>query len=97
MLLPALKEDIDKLNGAESFAYQMKGMCDDEQMKDKLTEDQKTQIKKDADAILEATKAKDVTKATSLQESLQKYVQDISLPEAYWLDIHSHSVRMICQ
>lgn len=72
------KDDIDKLNGAESFAYQMKGMCDDEQMKDKLTEDQKTQIKKDADAILEATKAKDVTKATSLQESLQKYVQDIS-------------------
>lgn len=72
------KEDVDKLNGAESFAYQMKSMCDDEQMKDKLTEDQKTQIKKDADAILEATKAKDVTKATSLQESLQKYVQDIS-------------------
>ena len=72
------KEDVDKLNGAESFAYQMKGMCDDEQMKDKLTEDQKTQIKKDADEILEATKAKDVTKATSLQESLQKYVQDIS-------------------
>ena len=72
------KEDVDKLNGAESFAYQMKGMCDDEQMKDKLTEDQKTQIKKDADEILEATKAKDVTKATTLQENLQKYMQDIS-------------------
>jgi len=72
------KEEVDKLNGAESFAYQMKNMCDDEQMKDKLTEDQKTQINKDADEILEAVKAKDLTKATNLQESLQKYVQDIS-------------------
>ena len=53
-------------------------MCDDEQMKDKLSEEQKTEIKKQADEILEATKAKDATKAESLQESLQKYVQDIS-------------------
>ena len=72
------KAEVDKLNGAESFAYQMKNMCDDEQMKDKLSEDQKTEIKKQADEILEATKAKDATKAGSLQESLQKYVQDIS-------------------
>lgn len=72
------KAEVDKLNGAESFAYQMKNMCDDEQMKDKLSEDQKTEIKKQADEILEATKAKDTTKAGSLQESLQKYVQDIS-------------------
>lgn len=72
------KEEVDKLNGAESFAYQMKNMCDDEQMKDKLTEEQKTQIKKDSDEILEAVKAKDVNKATTLQESLQKYMQDIS-------------------
>ena len=72
------KAEVDKLNGAESFAYQMKNMCDDEQMKDKLSEEQKTEIKKQADEILEATKAKDATKAESLQESLQKYVQDIS-------------------
>ena len=72
------KAEVDKLNGAESFAYQMKNMCDDEQMKDKLSEEQKTEIKKQADEILEATKAKDTTKAESLQESLQKYVQDIS-------------------
>ena len=72
------KADVDTLNGAESFAYQMKSMTDDEQMKDKLTEDQKTEIKKQADELLEATKVKDVTKATSLKESLEKYVQDIS-------------------
>lgn len=72
------KADVDTLNGAESFAYQMKSMTDDEQMKDKLTEDQKTEIKKQADELLEATKTKDVTKATSLKESLEKYVQDIS-------------------
>ena len=56
----------------------MKGMTEDEQMKDKLTEEQKTEIKKQADELLEATKSKDVTKATSLKESLEKYVQDIS-------------------
>ena len=72
------KADVDKLNGAEAFAYQMKGLTEDEQMKDKLTEDQKSEITKQADEILEATKAKDVTKASTLQESLQKYVQDIS-------------------
>ena len=72
------KADVDTLNGAESFAYQMKGMTEDEQMKDKLTEEQKTEIKKQADELLEATKSKDVTKATSLKESLEKYVQDIS-------------------
>ena len=35
-------------------------------------------VKKQADELLEATKTKDVTKATSLKESLEKYVQDIS-------------------
>jgi len=72
------KAEVDKLNGAESFAYQMKNMCDDEQMKDKLTEGQKTEIKKQADEILEAVKAKNADKADALQETLQKYVQDIS-------------------
>lgn len=72
------RQEINTLNSAESFAYQMKNMTEDEQMKDKLSEEQKTEIKKQADEILEATKAKDATKAESLQESLQKYVQDIS-------------------
>ena len=72
------KAEVDKLNSAESFAYQMKNMTEDEQMKDKLTDDQKIEIKKQADEILEATKAKDATKAGTLQETLQKYVQDIS-------------------
>ena len=72
------RQEINTLNASESFAYQMKNMTEDEQMKDKLSEEQKTEIKKQADEILEATKAKDATKAESLQESLQKYVQDIS-------------------
>lgn len=72
------KAEVDKLNGAESFAYQMKNMCDDEQMKDKLTEDQKAEIKKQADEILAAVQTKDADKANTLQETLQKYVQDIS-------------------
>ena len=72
------RQEVNSLNEAESFAYQMKNLTEDEQTKDKLTEEQKTEIKKQADELLEATKSKDVTKATSLKESLEKYVQDIS-------------------
>ena len=72
------KAEVDKLNGAESFAYQMKNMTEDEQMKDKLTDVQKTEINKKADAILEAVKSKESNKAESLKSELEKYVQDIS-------------------
>ncbi len=72
------KAEVDKLNDAESFAYQMKNMCDDEQMKDKFANEQKKFIVEKADAILEAVKSKESSKAESLKSELEKYVQDIS-------------------
>lgn len=72
------KEEIDKLNQAESFAYQMKNMTEDEQMKDKFTDEQKKFITEKADAILEAIKSKESSKAETLKNELEKYVQDIS-------------------
>lgn len=72
------RQEINTLNVSESFAYQMKNMTEDEQMKDKLTEDQKKFIVEKANAILDAVKAKESNKADSLKSELEKYVQDIS-------------------
>ena len=72
------RQEINTLNASESFAYQMKNMCDDEQMKDKFTDEQKQFITEKADAILEAVKSKESSKAETLKNELEKYVQDIS-------------------
>jgi len=72
------KAEVDKLNQAEGFAYQMKSMLDDEQTKDKFTEDQKKTVTEKADAILEAVKEKNVEKAEELRKDLETYFQPIA-------------------
>ena len=72
------KVEVDKLNQAESFAYQMKNFVEDEQTKDKFTAEQKEYITKHADELIDVVKTKDLQKVEELQKSLEKYVQDIS-------------------
>jgi len=72
------KEEVDKLNNAESFAYQMKNLLDDEQTKDKFTADQKDYITKHSDDLLTAVKEKNISKAEEIKSELEKYMQDIS-------------------
>lgn len=72
------KAEVDKLNQAESFAYQMKNFVEDEQTKDKFTAEQKEYITKHADELIDVVKTKDLQKVEELQKSLEKYVQDIS-------------------
>ena len=72
------KAEVDKLNQAESFAYQMKNFAEDEQTKDKFTAEQKEYITKHADELIDVVKTKDLQKVEELQKSLEKYVQDIS-------------------
>ena len=72
------RQEINVLNVSESFAYQMKNMTEDEQMKNKLTDEQKKFITEKADAILDAVKSKESDKADSLKSELEKYVQNIS-------------------
>ena len=72
------KAEVDKLNQAESFAYQMKNFVEDEQTKDKFTVEQKEYITKHADELIDVVKTKDLQKVEELQKSLEKYVQDIS-------------------
>ena len=72
------KAEVDKLNQAESFAYQMKNFVEDEQTKDKFTSEQKEYVIKHADELIDVVKTKDLQKVEELQKSLEKYVQDIS-------------------
>lgn len=72
------KAEIDELNGAESFAYQMKKMTEDDDMKDKFTDEQKTAVNEKADAIIDAVKSKDVTKVKELRTDLENYFQPIA-------------------
>ena len=72
------KVEVDKLNQAESFAYQMKNFVEDEQTKDKFTAEQKEYITKHADELIDVVKTKDLQKVEELQKSLEKYIQDIS-------------------
>lgn len=72
------KAEVDKLNQAESFAYQMKNFTEDEQMKDKFTEDQKKSINEKADALLESVKAKNLSDVEVKQKDLEDYFRPIS-------------------
>lgn len=72
------KSEVDKLNQAESFAYQMKNFTEDEQMKDKFTEDQKKSINEKADALLESVKTKDLSDVEAKQKDLEEYFRPIS-------------------
>ncbi len=68
------KKNKDKLDKIESYATEIIAKCDAE-MKDKLTEEQKAQIKSDAEAILKLTNAKDVIKAEKLKNELSKKLE----------------------
>lgn len=72
------KAEVDKLNQAESFAYQMKNFTEDEQMKDKFTDDQKKSINEKADALLESVKAKNLSDVEAKQKDLEEYFRPIS-------------------
>jgi molecular chaperone DnaK len=72
------RKEVNSLNEAESFAYQMKGLVEDEQMKDKFTDEQKKTINEKADIILNAVKEKDLNNATSTRKDLEDYFKPIS-------------------
>jgi molecular chaperone DnaK len=72
------RQEINSLNEDESFAYQMKNLTEDEQMKDKLSDEQKKSINEKADVILDAVKNKDLEKANSSKKDLEEYFRPIS-------------------
>lgn len=64
------KAEVDKLNSIEGYAYSVKNSIEDETFAKTLTEEQKTNLTEKIDAVLEATKAKDVNKAEEAQKAL---------------------------
>ena len=72
------RQDINTLNEAESFAYQMKSLTEDEQMKDKFTDDQKKTINEKAEVVLNAVKDKNIDNATAAKKDLEDYIRPIS-------------------
>lgn len=72
------KEESDKINGAEQFAYAMRKSFDDENLKDKVTEDEKNDINTKVDALLEAVNAKNLNDIDSKKADLEAAVKKVS-------------------
>ena len=66
------KEEIDKLNNCEHYAYAIRNVLDDESLKDKITDDQRKQLSEGVENILAAVKDKDLSKAETAQKELEK-------------------------
>lgn len=65
------KEEIDKLNAAEQYAYSVQKYIDDETTGKSVPDDKKETLKKKIDEVLEAAKAKKVTEAETLKNELE--------------------------
>lgn len=65
------KAEVDKLNGAESYAYQVRNTLDEENFKDKFTEEQKKTLTEKVEAVLAAVSAKNTAKAEEAKKELE--------------------------
>jgi molecular chaperone DnaK len=72
------KEEIDKLNAAEGYAYQIRNLLSDESLKDKFTEEQKKGLQEKVDAVIEAVKEKDLQKTEAARTELESMWQPIA-------------------
>lgn len=71
------KEEIDKLNGAEQYAYQIKKSIEDENFSKIISEDDKKSLNEKADALLEATKTKNLKDVETRQAELESIFKPI--------------------
>lgn len=72
------KEEIDKLNAAEGYAYQIRNLLSDESLKGKFTEEQKKGLQEKVDAVIEAVKEKDLQKTETARTELENMWQPIA-------------------
>ena len=71
------KEEVDKLNNCEQYAYSVQKTIEDENMSKLIDETTKTQLKEKADKVLEFTKARNVNEAETAREELEKIFKPI--------------------
>lgn len=66
------QEDISAINEASSFAFSVGGVLSDDSAKDKISEAEKSDIRKAVKDVEEAVKENDAEKAKSAKEALEK-------------------------
>jgi len=71
------KAEIDEINKIESFAFQVKNTLEGEQFKDKITEDEKSEIKPLLDELNEKIKTRNLDEMKTAKENLEKVFQPI--------------------
>lgn len=71
------KEEVDKLNGAEQYAYQIKKSIEDENFSKIISEDDKKSLNEKVDALLEATKTKNLKDVEVKQAELESVFKPI--------------------
>lgn len=70
-------KEIEELNQMESFAFQVKNTLDGEQFKEKITDDQRAEIKPLLDELEEKLKTRDLEQIRPAKENLEKTFQPI--------------------
>jgi molecular chaperone DnaK len=70
-------KEIEELNQMETFAFQVKNTLDGEQFKEKITEDQRNEIKPLLDELEEKLKTRDLEQIRPAKENLEKVFQPI--------------------
>ena len=71
------KEEVDKLNNCEQYAYSVQKTIEDENMSKLIDESTKTELKEKVDKVLELTKARNVSEAETAREELEKVFKPI--------------------
>ncbi|MBQ3415850.1 MAG: molecular chaperone DnaK [Clostridia bacterium] len=70
-------QEINELNQMETFAFSVKNTLDNEQFKDKITEDQRNEIKPLLDELEEKLKTRNLDEIRPAKENLEKVFQPI--------------------
>lgn len=70
-------KEIEELNQMESFAFQVKNTLDSEQFKEKITDEQRAEIKPLLDELEEKLKTRDLEQIRPAKENLEKTFQPI--------------------
>ena len=71
------KEEIDKLNNCEQYAYSVQKTIEDENMSKLIDDNKKTELKEKAEKVIELSKTRNVNEAESAREELEKVFKPI--------------------
>ena len=71
------KEEIDKLNNCEQYAYSVQKTIEDENMSKLIDDNKKTELKEKAEKVIELSKTRNVNEAESAREELEKVFKRI--------------------